>query len=349
MSLRHCISAICLSSLGVVPLAAQASHEYAVTVVGVAGSSATGINSSGTVIGNYPLAGNTRGFFNAGGVITNLGTLGGANSYAAGINNAGKIVGRADTAGGNTRAFLYVEGVMSDLGTFGGDNSHANAINNRDDIVGAAAHPPGPDSYSSAFLLRPGVLMQDLGRFEVPSPEGGSHALGINDNRKVVGGSVVGPYTPPESPFHAFLYACEEMKDLGTLGGQFSIATAINKHGKIVGEASTPVLMNNRAFSYQFGIMRNLGTLPGGGFSSASAINDRGHIVGYALAALGSDESWQKAWVYRFGLMRDLNALINPALGWSLREATGINNSGQIAATGCNAGVCFALRLDPLP
>lgn len=47
--------------------------------------------------------------------------------------------------------------------------------------------------------------------------------------------------------------------------------------------------------------------------------------------------------------MRDLNTLIDPDLGWSLRDADGINNSGQIAATGCNAGICFALRLDPVP
>lgn len=346
MSLRHCLSALCLSGLVAVPFAAQAAPKYSVTVVGVAGSSATGINSSGTVIGDFPSGGNTHGFVNSGGAITDLGTLGGANTFAAGINNAEKIVGRSDDGAGNTRAFLYVNGVMTDLGTLGGPNSRAAAINNRDDIVGSADVPPALGSYSSAFLLRPGVLMQDLGRFEVPDPEGGSAAQDINDKRKIVGGSVLGPYTPPESPFHAFLFECEEMKDLGTLGGQFSLAHAINIRGEIVGEASTPVLMKNRAFLYRRGVMKSLGTLPGGDFSSARDINDKGQVVGFSLAAPG--EGGQRAFLYS-GHMRDLNTFIDPSLGWSLRDANGINNSGQIAATGCKAGICFALRLDPLP
>lgn len=348
MTLRQFFLSVCLTSIAAATCMAQAAPKYSVTVVGAAGSKATGINASGAVIGTYPLAGNTRGFVNVDGVITDLGTLGGMTTSAFGINDAGKIVGRSEDGLGNTRAFLYVGGVMTDLGTLGGANSEARAINNRDDIVGDASVPAALGGHSSAFLLRPGVVMQDLGRFEVPNPEGGSTAMGINDNRKIVGGSVVGPYVPVESPYHAFLYSCEEMKDLGTLGGQYSIATAINKWGKIVGEASTPTLMHNRAFSYFFGVMKNLGTLPGGGFSSATDINDKGQIVGYALAALG-EGSWQKAFVYHFGFMRDLNALVDPALGWSLEHAGGINNSGQIAATGCKDGSCFALRLDPLP
>jgi probable HAF family extracellular repeat protein len=343
MLLRHCLSTLYFAAL-----AAHAAPQYAVTVVGLAGSSAAGINASGAVVGAFPVAGNTHGFVNAGGAITDLGTLGGLNSYATAINDAGKIVGRADNGAGNTRAFLWVAGVMNDLGTLGGADSRAEDINNRGDIVGSAEVAPGPGAHASAFLLRPGVPMQDLGRFEVPDPEGGSSAYGINEQRKVVGNSALGPYVPTESPNHAFLYACEEMKDLGTLGGQFSVAYAINNQGKIVGEASTPVLMNNRAFLYQHGAMRNLGTLPGGGISSARDINDNGLIVGYARQELGTPP-WQKAWVYRGGRMRDLNTLIDPASGWSLHDAVGINNRGQIAATGCLAALCFALRLDPLP
>jgi probable HAF family extracellular repeat protein len=343
MLLRHCLSTLYFAAL-----AAHAAPLYSVTVVGPAGSSAAGINAGGAVVGAFPAAGNTHGFVSAGGAFTDLGTLGGPNSFATAINDAGKIVGRANDGAGNMRAFVWVAGVMTDLGTLGGADSRAEGINNRGDIVGSAGLAPGPGAHASAFLLRPGALMQDLGRFEVPDPEGGSSAYDVNEQRKVVGNSVLGPFVPVESPDHAFLYACEEMTDLGTLGGQFSVAYAINKHGKIVGEASTPVLMNNRAFLYQHGAMKNLGTLAGGGFSSARDINDHGVIVGYALQALGLP-AWRKAWVYRGGKMRDLNTLIDPAPGWSLHDAGGINNHGQIAATGCLAGLCFALRLDPLP
>lgn len=346
MSSIHCLLALCFSGLVALPTAAQAAPKYAVTVVGIAGSSASGINSGGTVIGDFPVGGNTHGFVNAGGVFTDLGTLGGPNTHAAGINNAGKIVGRSDDGAGHTRAFLYVKGVMTNLGTLGGPNSRADAINNRDDIVGSADVSPAPKAYSSAFVLRPGVLMQDLGRFEVPGTEGYSGARAITDDRKIVGGSALGPLTYPEDTFHAFLYACEEMQDLGTLGGMFSNATAINSHGTIVGTSATPVYMQNRAFIYHNGAMKLLGTLPGGGYSEAHDINDKGHVVGFVQAAMGG---WNKAFVFRLGQMVDLNTLVNPALGWSLTDASGINNNGQIAATGCHAGVCFALRLDPLP
>jgi probable HAF family extracellular repeat protein len=346
MSLPHCLAALCLSGLVALPMATQAAPKYAVTVVGIAGSSASGINSSGAVIGDFPFSGNTHGFVNADGVITDLGTLGGANTHAAGINNARKIVGNSDDGVGHTRAFLYVKGVMTDLGTLGGPNSRAGAINNRDDIVGSADVSPAPTAYSSAFLLRPGVLMQDLGRFEVPGTEGDSGATAINDHRKIVGGSALGPPIYPDTTFHAFRYACEEMQDLGTLGGEFSNGTAINSHGTIVGTSATPVHTEDRAFIYHNGAMKMLGTLPGGGYSEAHDINDKGHVVGFIQAAVGG---WQKAFVFRMGHMLDLNALVNPALGWSLTDARGINNNGQIAATGCHAGVCFALRLDPLP
>jgi probable HAF family extracellular repeat protein len=348
---RRYLSTLLLSALVALPIAAHAQARFSVTVVAGAGSVATDINSSGAVVGNFPFSTSaTHGFVNPGDVITSLidlGTLGGADSFASGINDKGEIVGTSVNTDGYRRAFRYVAGVMTDLGTLGGSNSSAAAINNRGDIVGSADIGPNPALDSRAFLLRPGVSMQDLGRFEVPDAEGNSGAMGLNDRRQVVGGSVLGPYTPPESANHAFLYACEEMKDLGTLGGQYSIANAINARGQVVGEASTPALRRNRAFLYFHGVMKNLGTLPGSRFSSARDINNRAQVVGFATSYPGMPER-QDAFLYETGSMRNLNNLIDPDSGWSLRSADGINNSGQIAATGCKAGECFAVRLDPL-
>ncbi len=55
------------------------------------------------------------------------------------------------------------------------------------------------------------------------------------------------------------------------------------------------------------------------------------------------------AFLYDDGVMTDLNALIDPALGWTLQQAVGINDSGQIAAYGCRGEVCDALLLDGAP
>lgn len=344
ISRRHFSTAL-LSALLALPAAANAAAKYTVTIVGAAGSQATGINGSGAVIGNFPYAaGVTHGFVNVAGVITDLGTLGGADSYATGINDGGEVVGHALNAAGVQRAFLYAAGVMSDLGTLGGPASRAAAINKRGDIVGTAQIGDGFWD-NRAFLLKRGARMQDLGRFEVPNQEGASSAMGLNEARQVVGTSDLA-FNAPESPMHAFHYSCEEMTDLGTFGGAVSTGYAINAKGQVVGDASIGH-QQNRAFIWYKGVLKNLGDGPDGKASGARGINDHGQVVGYEAQEWGPD-TWVRAFIYQAGNMRILNKLIPPASGWSIEFAVGINNSGQIAATGCKSGTCYALRLDPV-
>jgi probable HAF family extracellular repeat protein len=66
--------------------------------------------------------------------------------------------------------------------------------------------------------------------------------------------------------------------DLGTLGGNFSLALDISSTGQVVGQSST-AHGDNHAFLWEKGAMTNLGTL-GGSESRAAAINPRGQIVG---------------------------------------------------------------------
>ena len=89
--------------------------------------------------------------YSAGGIITNLGSLGGPTAYGLGINSYGDVVGQSDTANGAQHAFLYTRGAMTDL------NSHAilNArgwtflqawsINDFGQIVGQGIGPAGQD------------------------------------------------------------------------------------------------------------------------------------------------------------------------------------------------------------
>jgi probable HAF family extracellular repeat protein len=71
-------------------------------------SRARGINDRGQIVGNSSLAtGATHAFLWENGVITDLGTLGGANSQALGINDRGQIVGSSLTATGETHATLW--------------------------------------------------------------------------------------------------------------------------------------------------------------------------------------------------------------------------------------------------
>src|SRR5207249_1405392 len=66
--------------------------------------------------------------------------------------------------------------------------------------------------------------------------------------------------------------------DLGTLGGTYSAAQAINNRGEIVGESST-ASGDLHAFVWQDGTMTDLTPLIHT-FSSAISINERGQIVG---------------------------------------------------------------------
>lgn len=94
----------------------------------------------------------------------------------------------------------------------------------------------------------------------------------------------------------------------GTIGGQYSVAHAINERGQVAGEASTPELHDNRAFLYY----------RGGEFSSATDINDHGQVVGFASGPAPAEggTGWQKAFIYASGKMRDLNKMIDrPAAG----------------------------------
>lgn len=82
--------------------------------------------------------------------------------------------------------------------------------------------------------------------------------------------------------------------DIGTLGGEFTLATDINEVGQTVGVSqtgATPIQINNgasveEAFIYYNDNMRGLGTL--GGLSSyAAAINDFGQVAGESSTTQG--------------------------------------------------------------
>ena len=86
------------------------------TLGGGDGTIAFAVSASGAVVGSSPTAnGQTHAFLWNRGVMTDLGTLGGAFSVARGVNALGQVVGSSQTASGQTHAFRWQDGVMIDV------------------------------------------------------------------------------------------------------------------------------------------------------------------------------------------------------------------------------------------
>ncbi len=129
---------------------------------------------------------------------------------------------------------------------------------------------------------------------------------------------------------HAFLYSGDKMQDLGTLAGYtYSVATAINAAGQVVGWARS-LSDGPRAFIYRGGQMREIGTL-GGNTSQANAINAAGDIVGEAQTASGQ----RHAFLYSNNRMQDLGTFSgNASCAYGLNDARQIVGYSVVSGSG---------------
>ena len=344
-----------------------AAATYTVVALPTLGGTSRGnsIDNRGSPAGySTPLGTTTRhAALWVGGLLTDLGTLGGPNSSVAwqGQNNRGTIVGISETGAldplgeawscsaffptvtyKTCRGLVWENGSMTALGTLGGNNSYAASSNSRGQAVGWAETPVHDPTCNAPQVLQFRAVMWDTRKHsttELPPVRGDSTsaATAINDAGQVVGISgacdvAVGNL----SATHAVMWEKGSVTDLGNLGGaKWHTPTAINPAGDVVGFSDLPgdAVMHAFLWTKRDG-MRDLGTLPGDAISQANGINARGQVVGISCGAVCRAFFWEK------GVMYDLNTLMAPGFADFLSSAQAINDAGNItgrvveAATG---------------
>jgi len=299
--------------------------------------------------------------------LVDLGTLGGLSAQANDMNENGQITGYATNSSNWTRAFRWDDGQMTDLGNLGGTAGVGLAINGLGHVVGYSNLVPA--GASVATLWRDGSVINmtpDLAAGQ------GSSARGINDNGQAIvqisygdgflwqngvrtplgdlgggygsfpqdinnAGQIVGSASASVLS-HAFLWQNGEMTDLGVLpGDEDSGATAINNLGVIVGSTGRTDMDTYeqfyKPFIYENGQMRAI-PVPGTE-SFGGDINDAGEVVG-TMRAGGAVTPWH-AWIYKNGVVTNLNSVKPTGTGLHLAYAMAINNAGQITGVAMDA------------
>jgi len=295
-------------------------------------SYAHGINNQGQVVGYWETTNGFHAFLYSGGLMTDLGVLGGTNAFALSINNPGQVVGFAESQDG-VQAFLFDNAGMTRLGTLGGMNSYAFGINDHAEIVGYIDTTDG----ARAFLYSGGGLT-NLGTLGGTN----SYAYGVNIFAQVAGSSTIHGQTGT----HAFLWQNGLLVNLNSLvpqdfGWELQEARGINDAGQIVG--SGMIHGQEHGFLYGSGGLSDLGVLPGGTNSYALGLNNSNQVVGASTTSNGV----LRAFLWQIRTLTDLNSLLPAGSGWELREARGINDSGQIVGWGVSNGREQAFLLSP--
>ncbi len=296
------------------------------------------------------------------------------------LNNRGDAVGDIDSHG--PLPTIYYDGTARELvpmrrgsnlwlDTLGGMNNHGVVA-----LTNADRSGTGPYTYEAQLF---DGATQQYTALQKPGGQGASGARSINDAGVVVGyaeydvggsrarhatawiqgiptdlgalgaqseasdvntqGTVVGATGMADGTTSAFIYQGGQMVALGTLGGASSWARAVNDSNVVVGASITGGSAEPTAFIYQHGVMTDLGA---GAGSEAFDINAAGAVVG----AVG-----HRGFLYAGGALTFLDQLLDPAGGWTVREANAINDLGQIGATVCGGpdNACVAAILNPVP
>ncbi len=357
-------------------------RHYTVTDLGVLGtgtnSSGFDMNQRGWVGGSSNLIPNgpQHAFlWYGGGPLKDLGTLGGLNSAADGPNWFGEApiiseIATSDPDGEDFCGFgthLQCRGAIWRFGKLkalrslpGGRNAVSFGLNNMGEVDGWSEDGVRDSTCVTATGFQvfrfQAVIWEPNGEIRSLRPltrkgDTVAFAWGINDRGQAVGtsGTCATVGLPPTNVNgqHAVLWERDGTpRYLGSLGdsnhAMFNIANSINERGDVVGTSQfTDGTVHSFLWTRANG-MKDIGTLPGAFVTIAGCchtINDRDEVVGFSIDATGS-----VAFLWKDGVIRDLNALIPADSPLHLLNAESMNDAGDITGQGCVMPACSELH-----
>ncbi len=227
------------------------------------------------------------------------------------------------------KTYRLEDGVWKPIRDLGGaDGSYLGSIGDDGVIVGGAHVSGTGDQRILHGMMEDGSAVYDLGTNERSSytgGRGGDRIFGI-------------VWDSPYLAHRAAVWEADGIHLLGSFGGDYSFANAINRDGLIVGGAqASDGAMWGFVWDPQSRMLRNVGALPGGGGSELFAINGSDMAVGYAGGGSHGGGSSNAGVLWFDGTLRDLNDLVDESTTL-LSTAELINDDGQIVGTGMVRG-----------
>jgi hypothetical protein len=209
------------------------------------------------------------------------------------------------------------------------DNGYAVAVNDRDVAVGCDGQCYSGAPGSAAIFTRslsPGGRITDLRGFKDRACF--ASATAINDAGQIVG------------------FACGEAVRFSTseyaqaLGvGAGSAAEAINQHGDIVGSAGSSAFLERDG--------RNIKLPKPAAYGKYAAIAYAVNAADEAVGTLYGPGGTTVAFAYADGHAYTLDSLLPPHSGWTIADAYGVNDHGEIVGDGYYNGTLYGISLKP--
>ncbi len=239
------------------------------------------------------------------------------------INNKGHVVISFLDKDDRPRAFLWNGRSQIDLKDIGGTDVIAYDINNHSVAVGTARTKTG-EFHAVAWLPRKPAIDLTL---ELPKGATRAKATHVNDANQVV----VSYQLNASGARGAFLWDLRTATrtELQSVGGSSSIPTHLTRDGRVFG-VSTNVEGQKRLVLWEAGQVFNLGAPAEYDEWSIVAVNDSGQWAGSA------HHTRSDIWVPVFGVGSTVLNIAEAAQkqGWSVHDIHGLNDSGQILASG---------------